>query len=170
MSTPACSRAVAYREATRATTERQGSRRSSFPLTAITMSFRPSPPPPSLPPPALSATAATPHYARHAVARSWRWLCHPANTAARTREVRNPGRAGGRVVGYAKAHSRAGDSGERGRSFRTGWWWKARRACLSAMEGRCSGWALRRRPPCPRRRPILGSVRAALSAVAAGGS
>jgi hypothetical protein len=70
VSTPASSRVVAYREATRATTERQGSCRSSFPLTAITMSFRPSPPPPSLPPPALSATAASPHYARDAGAKT----------------------------------------------------------------------------------------------------
>jgi hypothetical protein len=70
----------------------------------------------------------------------------------------------------AKAHSRAIDSGERGWGFRAGWWWKARGAFPSATEARCSGCALRHRPPCPRRRPILGTVRAAISAVAADGS
>jgi hypothetical protein len=101
----------------------------------------------------------------------------PRRDRADDRATRQPsrataglGRASCRVVCSAKAHSRAIDSGERGRGFRAGWWWKARRTFPSATEGRCSGCALRRRPPCPRRRPILGTVRAAISAVAADGS
>jgi len=57
--------------------------------------------------------------------------------------------ARGREVCSAKAHSRGIDSGERGRDFRAGWWWKARRAFLSVKEGRCSECALRRRPSLP---------------------
>jgi hypothetical protein len=64
----------------------------------------------------------------------------------------------GREVCSAKAHSRAIGSGERGRGFRAGLWWKARGAFVPATEGRCSGCALRHRPPCLRCRRMSGIV------------
>jgi hypothetical protein len=60
----------------------------------------------------------SPHYARDAVARSWRWSCYRATTGARTRKVRDPRRPGFRLCkagwrrrqGWSAAQSASGAS------------------------------------------------------------
>ena len=54
--------------------------------------------------------------------------------------------------GVTPGRDRAIDSGEGGWAFRAGPRWKAREAFESVKEGRGSGCALRRRPPCLWRR------------------
>jgi hypothetical protein len=60
----------------------------------------------------------------------------------------------GSEVCFAKAHSRSIDSGDRGRAFGRACGGKPGELFSDQRKGRGSGCALRRRPPCLRRRPV----------------